>query len=217
MKYVLATVFGFVAGFLLAAVAVLMNPLFGPLEDGIADESLLLTHAGRGPRAIFHADTGYGWLVNRPISEADMRAGTVRYTAASALLMNNAGGSPVAVAIRLSALRDDSHPLVGELLEDNVWHVIVPGRGSFAAMTTDNLWPFVTSVALPALRNGDDRWRGTFSSLTTVGPRGQGRVLGLGGAFAGLDGDAVSSVSLREFDAVAGPVEMVGKLALKFD
>ena len=219
MKYVIAPVFAFVAGFLLATLGVLMNPLFGAVEDGLSGESLLLTHTGRGPGAIFHADTGYGWLADHPASAAAVRAGTVRYTAASAMVMNNAGGSPVAVAIRLSALREDSRPLLGRLLEDNVWHVTVPGRGSFAVLTTDNLWPFVTSVALPALRSDDDRWRGEFSTLTTVGPHdlGYGRVLGLGGAFAGLEGDAISSVSVREFDASAGPVEMLGELALRFD
>lgn len=219
MKYVIALIVAFAFGFLLAVAGVVMNPLFGAPQDRRGGESLLLKHSGRGPSALFHTDTGYPWLANRPAGTLPLRAGTVRFAAASVMMMDNAGGSPVAVAVRLSALRNDSHPLIGQLLEDNVWHITVPGRGSFVAFTTDNLWPMLKRVTLPAMLSGDDRWRGEFRSLTTVGPHdlGHGRVIGIGGAFAGLEGDAVAAVTVREFDAKQGPLDLRGELALTFD
>ncbi len=104
----------------------------------------------------------------------------------------------------------------GEALVNSVWHVYLPGQGTFLIDQTENYWSYLRDVVIPARWSSGDNWRGTFHRIMTNGPGslGSGRLTGGSGLFAGVDGESIESITARGYSAVTGPVSMSGNLTI---
>jgi hypothetical protein len=104
----------------------------------------------------------------------------------------------------------------GEVLVDSAWHILLPERGSLFVSQTENYWNFLRQIVAPAFWSAGDSWKGSWYGNTTVGPGslGTARVKGGYGDFAGMDSEAVESISARAYSIAEGPVAMDGRLLI---
>jgi hypothetical protein len=101
-------------------------------------------------------------------------------------------------------------------MANSVWHVYLPGQGTFMIDQTENFWTYIRDVIIPAHWSSGDNWRGNYHGITTSGPGslGTARVTGGSGIFHGLISESVESVTARGYSAVSGPVSVTGSLAI---
>lgn len=215
MRYLFGLVFGAVVGALITLLGILHNPLFDGDAPGNGERAALpLSVAGQDAVMVVRTATGYPWIPGQPAGVAAPDVAGVR-SAVRVMLATAGAPERVAYIARLSALTRDGRPLFGELIERSVWHVVVPGGGSFVAISEDDLWGFVRQMVMPLAR-GDD-FRGKLAFGTTVGPdRGAARVIGLSGEYAGRSGQAELSQLVRRVSRDEGMTDGESTLWVSF-
>lgn len=220
MKYAIALVAGLVVGVLLVLTALYYNPLARenirvPLTAEPGESVEVFYRSGNGDTVLRtnHEDR----LQPRvPEDIIELWEPALDHTAVWLTVLRDVDGVPVGVGVRMSALSEATRPLTGELLLDSVWNVHLPGRGSLFVASVDNLWPLARAVVLPAWRGDQRSWRGNFSGDLTVGPGAThvASMLGGGGAFSGVEGEARESLSIGAFSFREGMSDMSGSLLM---
>lgn len=220
MKYVISLVLGVAAGAALFFVALYYNPFaarvtVSPLA--LSGQPLIeLGYAGVPAESIAFVNDGESTIAPHPDNIAEIWEPTVKYTWASTVLLTNALGAPAGIGIKFSSESERTRLLDSEALVDSVWHVYLPGRGTFFVDQTENYWSYIRDVVLPARWSSSDSWRGNWNRVTTIGPNalGTGRVTGASGEFAGMESESVELLTARAYSAVDGPVAMTGNLTI---
>ena len=82
---------------------------------------------------------------------------------------------------------------------------------------SENHWSFIREVVIPAHWSAGENWRGTWHGTISDGPGalGTGRVFGSSGRFAGLEADAIETLTAKAYSADVGPVAMEGQLTIE--
>lgn len=221
MRHIIGFILGAIPGALAATLLLLYNPLFdGDAPKRTNADALELAVHGQDAVNVLRTANGYPWVPAEPASVASpdiegMRS-AVRVVLASAAGANDDDtAQSVAYIARVSTLTREGRPLFGELIEQSMWHVVVPGGGSFFVVGNDDLWGFVRRMVMPLARGND--FRGKVAFDTTIGPyRGAGRVVGLSGAFAGRNGSSELSQLVRRASLGEGLTDAESTLRVSF-
>ena len=214
-------ILGCIPGALAAVLLMLHNPMFdGDAPRGASGDGLELAVHGQDAVNVVRTSSGYPWVPSEPASVVSPNIEGTR-SAVRVVLASTAGGGDnapangVAYIARVSTLTREGRPLFGEVIEQSMWHVVVPGGGSFFVVGEDDLWGFVRRMVLPMARGND--FRGKVAFDTTIGPvRGGGRVIGLSGEFAGQKGSSELSQMVRRASLVEGVTDAESTLRVSF-
>ncbi len=223
MRYLLVLFLGLVAGAVIAAAALLFNPLTkGNSLSPIAvseDELMTLQYSAVATDALLYTNDGESrvhphppkvlQLWERPISRTDVLVTT----------LSDSRGNTVGIGIKFMSDSEATRVLKGEAIVDSAWHVYLPERGSLFIEQNENYWGFLRDVVMPAYWSSADSWKGTWLGNTTTGPNavGTARVVGGLGEFSSMQSEAVESLAARAFSVDAGPVAMQGTLTIELD
>ncbi len=220
MKYGLSLLLGIVTGAVIFCLLLYFNPFAGgqaisPLAitdsrllgltfSSVPDETLILTNDGESVPAPYPAKVLQLW---EP---------TIAHTSAMVVMLANSRGEPAGVGIKIWSESETTDILNAALMVDSIWHVILPGKGTFLVDQQENYWSYMREVVIPAHRSSGDNWRGTWNGVMTVGPNalGTARVTGGSGDFAGIATEAVESRLASAFSVAKGPVAMRGSLTI---
>lgn len=220
MKYVFSFLTGFIFGALLFVSALYYNPFtsqqaLSPLavtNERIVDlaftnvpgESILFTNNGESIAAPF------------PERVADLWEPAIADTSVQVSTLLDSRGDLAGIGIKSSTRSEDTSILNGKAMVSSIWHVYLPGQGTFIVDQTENYWSYIRDIVIPARWSSGDNWKGSFHGITTSGPGalGTARVSGGSGVFAGLTSEAVESLTARAYSANAGPVSMDGSLTI---
>ena len=215
MRFILGFILGAVPGALGTALLLLVNPLFdGDAPQTDADAPIVLSVAGQDAVTVLRTGTGYPWIPAEPATVAEP---AVDGTRSAVRIMLASAGAPdrVAYVARVSTLTREGRPLFGEIIEQSMWHVVVPGTGSFFVIGNDDLWGFARRMALPLARGND--FRGKVEFDTTIGPsRGSARVIGLTGEYAGRTGTAELAQLVRRVSLGEGMTDAEATMRVRF-
>lgn len=221
MKYIVAVVLGFFTGVVLFAVGVLYNPFIAdrglsPLSVTDA-EVIALSYAVVPSDTIMYTNDGESVQAPHPPKVQQLWEAPIRQTDAMVSLLHDATGKPAGLGVKFSSKSESTHMFGGKAIKDSVWYIYLADRGSLFIHQTENYWPFLQQVAFPAWRSSGNNWRGTWLGDLTAGPGalGTAAVAGSSGEFAGLDMEAVESLSVRAFSADIGLVSAEGRLLIE--
>ena len=221
MKYAVALVLGFLAGAVLFAVGVLYNPFVGdrglsPLSVTDA-EVVTLAYTVVPAETIMYTNDGESLQMPYPPRVQQLWEAPIRHTDAMVLLLHDATGQPAGLGVKFSSKSESTHLFGGKAIKDSAWYVYLPDRGSLFIHQTENYWPFLQQVGFPAWRSSGNNWRGSWLGDLTAGPGALGTAAAFGssGEFAGLEMEAVESLSVRAFSADTGFVSAEGRLLIE--
>ena len=155
--------------------------------------------------ALAYTNGGFDELPVRPAGIGELWHPTLNGAHAAVHALENSHGAVVGVGVKFLAPSERSRLLTGDILVDSSWNVLLPGTGSFFVDQTENYWPFLRSVALPAMRAEDKRWQGDFETDLTVGPAPtlEGRMIGASGVLRGHRGEAREALAASGYSLVA--------------
>ncbi|MEO1595740.1 MAG: hypothetical protein AAFS02_10910 [Pseudomonadota bacterium] len=221
MRIIIGFILGFIPGALAAVLLMLHNPMFdGDAPRVASGDGLELAVHGQDAVNVVRTSSGYPWIPAEPASVVSpnvegMRSAVRVVLASTATAGEDDTADGVAYIARVSTLTREGRPLFGELIEQSMWHVVVPGGGSFFVVGEDDLWGFVRRMVLPMARGND--FRGKVAFETTIGPvRGGGRVIGLSGEFEGLKGSSELSQMVRRASLGEGVTDAESTLHVSF-
>lgn len=214
MKYLWMTMAGFVAGALVAAAALLVNPLTSSgdgrltgfeshLTYELPGDALVVTHGGRAP------------LEREPFGVEPLWETTIRSTSLVTLTLTDASGQPHAVATRIVTPSKRTELLTTGLLANDHWLVSVPSSGAFFVVGESNLSSVVRdTLGRVSLLNRE--WNGPRTYFPTAGP-GVGStalIVGATGTFADAGGRAVERWEIHRYRRGTGLDGLSGELHL---
>ncbi len=219
MKHVVALLAGILVGSALFLLLLYHNPFFdthrvSPLE--VSDVPLVAVSYSAAPAdAIAWVDNGETRVETRPSGVAELWEPTISKTRILVTEVS-AKGEPVGIGIKFSSDSESTRLLYAQALVDSAWHIHLPDSGSLFIGQTENLWPYLRNVVVPARWSSADSWRGNWFGVTTSGPRalGTGIVAGGSGRYSGVTSEAVEALSARAWSAAEGPVAMTGTLTI---
>lgn len=209
MKYFLLFLTGSVLGLLLAAGVLWVNPFTAEprhapvLAHGVtaefhgslrAEDLPLLTHSGARR------------LLSRPDGVPELWESTIEPLLSGLVVLRDGEGQVVGAGSRLGAYARETDPLLTGVLVDSSWLLSLDEVGTAVVLQTENVWPMLKAVALPAtLRR--EAWQGDLRFTPAAGPREDraARFIGISGALAGREGQLVGSYRLNAFDPQVGP------------
>ena len=220
MKYFLSLLAGIAIGVAVFMVGLYYNPFQGqPAVSPLAvtDQRIIeLSFSGVPADALLYTDHGESWVEPHPDRVAELWEPAVADTRLTVTMLEDARGKVAGLGIKFLTASEATKVINGEALADSIWHVYLPGQGTFMIDQTENYWTYIRDVVVPARWSSGDSWRGSFHGILTSGPGslGTARVSGGSGLFANLSSEAVESVTARAYSAVTGPVSMTGSLAI---
>jgi hypothetical protein len=220
MKYVLSLLAGIAIGVAVFMVGLYHNPFRGqPAVSPLAvtDQRIIeLSFSGVPGDALLYTDHGESWVEPHPDRVAELWEPAVAETRLTVTMLEDARGKVAGLGIKFSTASEATNVINGEALADSIWHVYLPGQGTFMIDQTENYWTYIRDVVVPARWSSGDNWRGSFHGILTSGPGslGTARVSGGSGLFANLSSEAVESVTAKAYSAVTGPVSMTRSLAI---
>jgi len=220
MKYVVSLLFGLVAGAALFLLGLYYNPFVGqpglsPLA--VTDNRVLeLSFSAVPGDGILYTDSGDSIIAPHPDRVAELWEPAVADTRILVTHLQDSRGVAAGVGIKFFSASEKTSILKSRVLVNSVWHIYLPGEGTFFVDQTENHWAFIRDVIIPARLNSGDKWLGTFHRNMTIGPTslGSGRVSGGSGKFADISGEAVESLVARGYSAISGPVSISGNLTI---
>ena len=220
MKYFLSLFAGIAIGAAVFMVGLYYNPFQGqPAVSPLAvtDQRIIeLSFSGVPADALLYTDHGESWVEPHPDRVAELWEPAVADTRLTVTMLEDVRGKVAGLGIKFLTASEATNVINGEALADSIWHVYLPGQGTFMIDQTENYWTYIRDVVVPARWSSGDSWRGSFHGILTSGPGslGTARVSGGSGLFANLSSEAVESVTARAYSAVTGPVSMTGSLAI---
>ncbi|MEN7342098.1 MAG: hypothetical protein AAAFM81_04115 [Pseudomonadota bacterium] len=216
MKYVLSLLIGVVAGAAVGLLLVLNNPLAGT-EDAppTPSDAMMLPVTGQGSSVVMQSATGYPWVTTIPSTAREPNIKGSK-SAVTVVLTTANGGRDIVYATRIRTLNNDVKPLFGAAGEGSLWHIVVPGKGSLAIYSEDNVWPLIDALLVPFTLG--DAWAGKVDYTSTMGPVGRyARVIGLSGEYKGRGGKAFLNQKIRSAMAGRGITDESASLYLQLD
>lgn len=240
MKYVIALVLGFFAGVIIFVVGLVYNPFMadrGLSPLSVTDEEVITLSFSNVPsESIIYTNNGESLQQSRlagalrlwkaPIRSASaphparvlqLWEAPIRSTEAMVTVMRDARNQTAGIGVKFSSDSEKSRLLLGEVIADSVWYLYLPGQGAFFIEQTENYWPFVREVALPAWRSSANSWRGSWLGDMTAGPGalGTAAVSSGSGRVEGIEMNGVESLSVRAYSADIGLVGAEGRLIIE--
>ncbi|MEM7765480.1 MAG: hypothetical protein AAF290_15555 [Pseudomonadota bacterium] len=216
MKYVIALLLSLIVGAAVGLLLILNNPLASSADKlSAGGANIMLPTSGQGTATVMQSGTGYAWVGHVP---ADAKAPDIKgMKSAVTVLLSTANGSrEVAYMARIRSLTNETRPLLGDVTETSLWHVVVPSRGSFAIYSEDNVWPVIDALLVPFARG--ESWAGKIDYTSTKGPQGQSaQVIGLSGEFLGQRGTARLDQTIRTATAGRGITDESGALYIDLE
>ncbi len=176
-----------------------------------------LSYDGVPRRSIAFTNDGKSRLTPYPAGVPWLREASIEQSSALLTVMRDTRGQPAALGLKFSSRSEKTHLIAGEALVDSDWYVYLPGQGSLFIEQSENYWPYLKSVVIPAYRNSANSWKGSWFGNLTAGPgaTGTARVTGSSGFFRGRKMSAVESLSVEAYSADTGPVAAEGRLLVE--
>lgn len=220
MKYLVSLLLGLAVGATLFAFLLYVNPLakgktISPLS--VTESSQLeLSYTAVPNNAIAWINSGQTIVEPYPDRVQDLWEETIEDSEIIVTLLTNSRSEPVGVGIKFSTTGEQPGLLRGEFPVNSAWHLWLAGRGGLLIDQSENRWPFLREVVVPAYLSSADSWRGSWYGIMTSGPGalGTARISGGSGDFASVSGEAVEAVNAKAYSASSGPVAMEGRLTL---
>ena len=221
MKYVLMLLLGAVVGGCIALAAVYYNPFstqasLSPLSVS-GNQQLVLNYSAVAADSILFTNNGEATVRPHPSKVLQLWEAPIRRSDTRVTLMRDGRNQPVGIGIKFSSLSERTKLLQGEALVDSAWYIFMPGQGSLLIEQSENHWPFLREIVLPAHMSSADNWRGNWHGTITDGPGalGTARVFGGSGRFVGMYSDAIETLSATAYSSEVGPVAMDGQLTIE--
>lgn len=220
MRYVVSLVAGIVIGAMLFVLALYYNPLHGrasvsPLA--VTDDRVVeISYSAVPADALLYTDHGESKVAPRPDRVAELWEPAVVDTRLHVMMLEDSRGDVAGLGIKFLSDSESTDVWNGDAVANSVWHIYLPGQGTFMIDQTENYWTYIRDVVVPAHWSSGDNWRGTYHSIMTNGPGslGTARLTGGSGIFAGLNSESIESLTARGYSAVTGPVSITGSLAI---
>jgi hypothetical protein len=221
MKYLVSLLLGLAVGVAAFLALLYFNPMtaknrLSPLS--VSDNQVItFNYTAVATEALVYTNDGRSQVAPHPAKVLQLWEPTVRHTDALVTVLRDGRNQPAAIGIKFSSDSEKTNILNGEAIVDSVWHVYAPGQGSLFVEQQENYWNFLRDIAIPARWSSSDNWRGTWNASITSGPGalGTSRVTGGSGVFAGIETDAVESLSAKAYSVDLGPVAMEAELAIE--
>ena len=221
IKYVVVLVVGFLVGLAAFAAAMIYNPFIadrGLSPISVTDgEVMSLSFSPVAADSIVFTNDGESRQKPHPEKVLQLWEAPIRQTSTMATVVRDARGQTAGIGVKFSSHSERSSLLNGRALVDSAWYIYLPDRGSLFVEQSENHWPFLREVALPAWRSSANNWKGTWLGDITVGPGalGTARVTGGAGALGGLETSGVESLSARAYSSDDGHVSAEGRLLIE--
>ncbi len=220
MKYVISLLVGMLIGVALFVLGLYYNPFVGnpsvsPLA--VSDLDLVdLSFSLVASDSIVFTNDGESHVKPYPAKVLQLWEPTVRRTRGFVTILADSRGEPAGLGVKFSSDSEETALINGEVLVHSVWHIYLPKRGTFFVDQTENFWPYLHDIVIPARLSSGDNWRGSWYGIMTVGPGalGTARVTGNTGELTGIEAEAVESITARAYSAITGPVGMTGTLTI---
>ena len=220
MKYVISLLLGALLGASLFSLALYYNPFaaqstISPLSI-TQDRVINLSYSAVASDAILYTDDGESIIATRPDRVADLWELAVIDTRIFVTTLQSARGEVVGIGFKMSSDSEQTSLINANAEVNSVWHVYLPGQGTFLIDQSENYWSYIHDIVLPARWSSGDNWKGSFHKIMTSGPGALGiaRVTGGSGEYAGPSTEAVESLTASAYSALEGPVSMKGNLTI---
>jgi len=220
MKYVITLLIGALLGAVLFLLALYYNPFaaqpaISPLSV-TQDRVINLSYSAVASEAILYTDNGESIIASHPERVADLWELAIIDTRIFVTKLRNARGEVTGIGFKISSDSEQTSLINAEAVVNSVWHVYLPGQGTFLVDQTENYWSYIHDIVIPARWSSGNNWKGAFHGIMTSGPGALGiaRVTGGSGDFSGLGSEAVESLTARAYSALDGPVSMSGNLTI---
>lgn len=220
MKYFVSLLVGILIGATLFGLGLYYNPFtsqttVSPLA--VTNERLIdLQYSAVPQEGILYTDDGESVNELHPARVVKLLEPAVSDSRIQVVDLQDGSGDLAGIGIKFSSKSEQTRLIDAEALANSVWHVYLPGQGTFMINQTENYWSYIREVALPARLSSGKNWVGAYHGIMTSGPGslGTGTVTGGTGIFAALHSEAVESLTARGYSAKAGPVSMTGNLTI---
>jgi len=220
MKYVISLLTGVLLGALLFSVALYYNPFAGQVTISplsvTQDRVINLSYSAVASEGILYTDAGDSIIATHPDRVADLWELAIIDTRIFVTTLHNTRGDVAGIGFKFTSDSERTSLLNANAEVNSVWHVYLPGQGTFLIDQSENYWRYIHDIVIPARWSSGDNWIGAFHGIMTSGPGALGiaRVTGGSGDFAGQRTEAVESLTARAYSALTGPVSMNGNLAI---
>ncbi len=221
IRYILALLLGFVVGLAIFVAGMVYNPFIadrGLSPISVTDaEVMSLTFSSVPSDSIVYTNDGESRHRPYPEKILQLWEAPIRLTSTMATVMRDARGQAAGIGIKFSSRSERTSLLQGQALVDSAWYIYLPDRGSLFIEQSENHWPFLREVAIPAWRSPANNWKGTWLGDITAGPGalGTARVTGGTGGLQDLATNGVESLSSRAFSFDDGHVSAEGRLLIE--
>ncbi len=220
MKYAISLVIGMILGVMLFVLGLYFNPFVGnpsvsPLA--VSDLDLVdLSYSLVASDSIVFTNDGESHIKPHPAKVLQLWEPTVSRTRGFVTVLTDSRGQPAGLGVKFSSDSEDTALIEGVVLVNSVWHIYLPEHGTFLVDQTENFWPYLHDIVIPARLSSGDNWRGSWHGIMSVGPGalGTARVTANTGPFTGTEAEAVESITARAYSANIGPVGMSGSLTI---
>ena len=220
MRHLIAALAGLMLGAAAATALLYYNPLASrnPLSPlSVSDNRIIsLAYSGAATDTLLYTNDGESRVSPKPEGVQELWEAPIRRTDITVTLLSDSRSDEAGIGIKFSSDSERTRIINGEALIDSTWHIVLPDRGSLFVYQSENYWNFLRQVVVPAFWNSANNWRGTWHGNMTSGPGalGTANVYGGSGEFAGLNSEAMESLTTRAFSLSEGPVSMEGRLTI---
>ncbi len=220
MKYLISMSVGMLIGIVLFVLGFYYNPFVGsPVVSPLAVSDLELVELSYSMVAsdsIVFTNDGESHVKPHPSKVLQLWEPTVSQTQGLVTILTDSRGEPAGLGVKFSSDSEETALMNGEVLVDSVWHIYLRDRGTIFIDQTENFWPYVREIVIPARLSSGDNWRGTWYGILSAGPGalGTARVTGNTGVLSGVESEAIESITARAYSAVTGPIGMTGNLTI---
>jgi len=221
MKYLIALSLGLLTGVALFAFGLIYNPFIG--DRGLSPLSvtdarvIALNYSAVPSESIIFTNDGESAMAPHPEKVLQLWEAPIRLTSAMATVMHDARNNVAGIGIKFSSHSESTELLRGQAIIDSAWYIYMPEHGSMFVQQTENYWPFFRDVGFPAWRSAGNNWRGAWLGDLTAGPGALGTANAYGGtgSLAGLETEALESLTVRAYSSDAGFVSAEGRLIIE--
>ena len=220
MKYVISLFAGLVIGIVFFVLGLYYNPFIGnpsvsPLA--VSDLDLLDFSFSLVPSdSIMFTNDGESHVKPYPSKVLELWEPAVNRTRGFVTILTDSRGEPAGLGVKFSSDSEQTALIHGEALVNSVWHIYLQDRGTILVDQTENFWPYLHDIVIPARLSSGDNWRGSWYGVMSAGPGalGTARVTGNIGVLSGIEAEAVESITAKAYSANTGPVGMTGNLTI---
>lgn len=221
MKYVGVLLLGLLLGAFLFVLGLVYSPFneergVSPLS--VNDSAVLsLSYDAVPRRSVAFTNDGKSRLAPHPAGVPPLKDAAIEQSSVLLTVMRNARGQAAALGLKFSSRSEKTHLIAGKALVDSDWYIYLPGQGSLFIEQSENYWPYLKSIVIPAYRNSANSWKGSWFGNLTAGPgaAGTARVTAGGEDLRGRQMAAVESLTVQAYSADTGPVAAEGRLLIE--